>query len=193
MNSYQGKAKPGKLHLVISILLVLLLASSCQVLQGDEQSILEEGAAEMSIQLTSRAFDGGGDIPRKYTCDGENISPPLSWSGVPQETQSLALVVNDPDAPRGDWVHWVLVDLPADLDSLLEGEHATGVEGINDFGNRGYSGPCPPKGSTHRYFFKLYALDTELNLDPGMTRREAEEAMQGHILGQGQFMGRYSR
>lgn len=180
-------------HTAGLLLLLLLVASGCRGLPNEEQSILEEGVADMSIQLTSRAFAEGEAIPNKYTCDGENLSPPLSWSGIPEGTQSLALVVNDPDAPRGDWVHWVLVDLPPDLADLPEGAQGAGVEGVNDFNKRGYGGPCPPRGSNHRYIFKLYALDRALNLQAGMTRGEAEKAMQGHILAQGQLMGRYGR
>jgi Raf kinase inhibitor-like YbhB/YbcL family protein len=181
------------INLRVGLILLLLLVPSCQALQSGEQSILEEGVADMSIQVGRSAFADGEAIPRKYTCDGENLSPPLSWSGVPQGTQSLALVLNDPDAPRGDWVHWVLVDLPPDMEELPEGAQGGGVEGVNDFGKRGYGGPCPPKGSNHRYYFKLYALDKALNLKAGMTRADAEKAMQGYILAQGQLMGRYSR
>ena len=147
----------------------------------------------MAIQLTSNAFTEGGTIPRRQTCDGEDISPPLSWSGIPPETQSLALIVDDPDAPRGDWVHWVLFDLPPDLGGLPEGISGKGTAGKNDFGRTGYGGPCPPRGSNHRYYFKLYALDQVLGLPSGATKQDVEAAMAGHILAQGQLMGRYSR
>ena len=147
----------------------------------------------MTIQLTSSAFKEGGDIPRRHTCDGEDLSPSLSWTGIPAGTHSLALIVDDPDAPRGDWVHWVLVDLPSDLEGLPEGVSGAGTDGKNDFGRLGYGGPCPPRGTNHRYYFKLYALDQTLGLKPGATKVDVEIAMAGHILVQGQLMGRYGR
>ena len=147
----------------------------------------------MTIQLTSSAFKEGGDIPRRHTCDGEDLSPSLSWTGIPTGTHSLALIVDDPDAPRGDWVHWVLVDLPSDLEGLPEGVSGAGTDGKNDFGRLGYGGPCPPRGINHRYYFKLYALDQTLGVKPGATKVDVETAMAGHILAQGQLMGRYGR
>lgn len=151
----------------------------------------------MPIQITSSIFEEGGMIPRVHTCDGPDVSPDLSWQGVPAETKSLALICDDPDAPR-NWVHWVLFNippqanhLPAEIppDPVLSNDAR---HGKNDFGRLGYGGPCPPSG-THRYYFKLYALDTELDLDIGATRAQVEEAMQGHILAEGRLMGRYSR
>jgi len=147
----------------------------------------------MSITLTSTAFTEGGTIPKKYTCDDANFSPALAWSGVPEGTRSLALIADDPDAPVGTWVHWVLYDLPADLTSLPEGAQGLGTQGTNDFRRAGYGGPCPPKGPAHRYYFKLYALDTQLNLKPGASKADVEKAMKGHILAQGQLMGKYGR
>jgi len=147
----------------------------------------------MAIVLTSSAFNEGETIPKKYTCDGEDLSPPLSWSGVPGDTKSLALIVDDPDAPGGTFVHWVQFDISPDVQGFQEGMKGAGVEGINDFRRRGYSGPCPPRGSDHHYFFKLYALDEKLNLAAGASKREVERAMQGHILAQGQLTGKYRR
>ena len=151
----------------------------------------------MSIHITSSIFEEGGMIPRANTCDGPDVSPDLSWEGVPAETKSLALICDDPDAPR-NWVHWVLFNIPPQ-ENHLPAEIPPDAElnnnarhGKNDFGKLGYGGPCPP-GGTHRYYFKLYALDTELDLDSGATRAQVEEAMQGHILTEGQLMGRYSR
>ena len=147
----------------------------------------------MAIQISSTAFEEGKTIPRKYTCDAEDVSPPLNWSGITEGVKSLVLIVDDPDAPRGTWVHWVLYDLPPDLSGLPEGVSGVGVEGKNDFRALGYGGPCPPKGPAHRYYFKLYALDTMLYVSPGATKAEVEKAMGGHILSQGQLMGKFGR
>ena len=146
----------------------------------------------MPIQITSAAFEEGTTIPVKYTCDGEDISPPLAWSGVPDGTKSLVLITDDPDAPVGTWVHWVLFNLPADTNSLPEGVQGVGTDGNNSWRRPGYGGPCPPSG-THRYFFKLYALDTALEVEPGMTKQDLLDAMQGHILAIGQLMGTFTR
>ena len=151
----------------------------------------------MALQLMSSIFKEGEMIPRANTCDGPDVSPDLSWDGVPQGTKSLALICDDPDAPR-NWVHWVLFNIPPDETQLPAEIPADAVlnnnarHGKNDFGRLGYGGPCPPSG-THRYYFKLYALDTELGLDSGATRTQVEEAMQGHILTEGRLMGRYGR
>ena len=152
----------------------------------------------MALEITSSAFSEGEMIPARYTCDGSDVSPDLSWSGVPKTAKSLALICDDPDAPMGTWVHWVLFNMPADAvglpaeipsDATLENGAR---HGKNDFRRLGYGGPCPP-GGTHRYFFNLYALDTELNLDSGITKAQLVEAMQGHILAEAQLMGKYKR
>jgi len=152
----------------------------------------------MALEIYSTAFSEGEMIPTRYTCDGPDVSPDLSWSGVPETAKSLALICDDPDAPMGTWVHWVLFNipsrasgLPAEVPPDAALENGAG-HGTNDFGRLGYGGPCPP-GGTHRYFFKLYALDTELNLDSGVTKDQLLEAMQGHILAEGQLMGKYKR
>lgn len=147
----------------------------------------------MSIQLSSSAFKDGETIPKKYSCDGENLSPPLSWGELPQGTRSLALIMDDPDAPVGTFVHWVLFDLPADLSGFPEGGPAGGTDGTNSTRKGGYTGPCPPRGSIHRYYFKLYALDQLLSLETGATKAEVEQTMRDHVLGQGQLMGRFGR
>jgi hypothetical protein len=153
----------------------------------------------MSLQLATPAFSPGGTIPRKFTCDGQDTSPALSWRGSPAKTQSIALVADDPDAPAGTWVHWVLYDLPADAHELPEGvpkreELPNGArQGRNDFRKIGYGGPCPPPGKPHRYFFKLYALDTKLGLKSGATKADVERAMKGHILAQAELIGLYGR
>jgi Raf kinase inhibitor-like YbhB/YbcL family protein len=150
------------------------------------------------IKLASVAFKDGQSIPAPYTCDGVNISPPLEWSGAPKTAKTVAIVVDDPDAPAGTWVHWVLYNLPADNIGLVENVPATenlkagGFQGQNDFGKIGYGGPCPPSG-THRYFFRIYALDSELPLKAGATKAELMKAMEGHIVLQGQLMGTYRR
>lgn len=150
------------------------------------------------FKLSSPAFADGQMIPPKYTADGEDISPPLAWEGLPQETQSLALICDDPDAPVGTWVHWLIWNIPRDAGSLSENvpmqqQLATGArQGVNDFGRIGYGGPAPPRG-THRYFFRLYALNTVLDLPAGARRAQLEKAMKGRILGQAQLMGKYAR
>ena len=153
----------------------------------------------MTITVTSSAFAAREPIPTRYTCDGADLSPPLAWSEVPQGTQSLALIADDPDAPMGTWVHWVLYGLPADTRELPEGVPAKETvldgarQGTNDFGRIGYGGPCPPPNGPHRYFFKLFALDAEPELGPGATKDELLAAMRGHVLGGGQLMGLYRR
>jgi len=152
----------------------------------------------MPFEVTSSAFAPGEAIPRKYTCDGEDISPPLAWSNPPQDTQSFALIADDPDAPMGTWVHWVLYNLPAEARSLPqaispEAELPDGSRhGNNSRPRLGYAGPCPPSG-THRYFFKLYALDTVLDLTAGASKEQLLQAVEGHILAQAELMGSYTR
>lgn len=152
----------------------------------------------MEIKIKSLAFVPGGKIPGKYTCDGMDISPPLSWTSGPEGTKTFSLICDDPDAPMGTWVHWVLFNLSADITEFRENvppekELENGAkQGMNDFRKIGYGGPCPP-GGTHRYFFKFYALDTEINLEAGATKAELLAAMEGHILAEGQLIGRYER
>jgi Raf kinase inhibitor-like YbhB/YbcL family protein len=152
----------------------------------------------MELKVTSPAFKEGEMIPAKYTCDDRNVSPPLAWSGVPEETKSLALICDDPDAPMGTWVHWVLFNLPASTRELPENVAPESTlaygerQGKNSWGKTGYGGPCPPSG-THRYYFKLYALDLALPLNPAASKADVEKALRGHILAQGQLMGRYRR
>lgn len=153
----------------------------------------------MAFSLQSSAFQNGGTIPRQYTCDGADQSPPLSWSDQPAGTRSLALVVEDPDAPRGTFVHWVLYNLPPEPPELAAGVPHQAVlpngarQGRNDFRRVGYGGPCPPRGPAHRYVFRLYALDAPLELTPGATASELRTALQGHGLGEAELIGRYGR
>ncbi len=152
-----------------------------------------------SLSLSSTAFRDGETIPVRHTCDADDLSPPLAWTGVPVETRMFALICDDPDAPRGTWLHWLLWNLPADAIELKEGvpptpELKSGVrQGLNDGGKVGFAGPCPPPGKPHRYFFRLYALDTPLNIPPGTGRSEVETAMEGHVLARGTLMGTYAR
>lgn len=151
------------------------------------------------MQITSTAFAQNESIPVKYTCDGADVSPSLAWSGVPAGAESLALISDDPDAPGRTWVHWVIYNVSAARSELPEGVEAAetvldgAVQGTNDFNKIGYGGPCPPSGDPHRYFFKLYALDTELSLGPGATKQEVLDAMGGHVLAQTELMGTYKR
>ncbi len=141
--------------------------------------------------LTSNAFANEARIPTKYTCDGEDVSPPLAISGVPAGTQTLALVVDDPDAPSGTWDHWVACDIPV-TEAIAEGVTTLGTAGRNSWGRSGYGGPCPPSG-THRYYFTVYALDASLGLEPGADKAALLDAMQGHVLAEATLLGRYSR
>lgn len=157
-----------------------------------------EGGRGM-MQIQSTAFGEGDTIPKKHTCEGEDVSPQLSWTGVPSEAKSLVMICDDPDAPVGTWVHWVLFGIAPDVAELPEGipdgESALGgaMHGRNDFGNLGYGGPCPPPGPAHRYYFKLYAIANEPVLNPGATKAEVLAAIEGHVLAEGQLMGRYGR
>jgi Raf kinase inhibitor-like YbhB/YbcL family protein len=173
---------------------VAVLTPAC----GQNREPYLAGAAAATLHVTSSAFVEGDPIPAKYTCQGEDLSPPLSWEGLPDGTQSIALICDDPDAPGGTWVHWVLYDL-LPVTELSEGIAPTellpggGTQGTNDFRRIGYGGPCPPPGGAHRYFFKVYALDTALGLDPGASKSDVERAMEGHILAEGRLMGTYQR
>ena len=148
------------------------------------------------MKLSSPAFAEGELIPSKYTCDGENVSPPLEWEGVPEQAKSLALITDDPDAPSGVFVHWLLFQIPVSEKGLTEGAGARssegGIHGKNGFGKVAYGGPCPPSG-THRYYFRLYALDAQLTLQSGASRSELDSAMRRHILTEAELMGRYAR
>jgi len=153
----------------------------------------------MSLTLTSPAFNHNEIIPLKYTCSGEDISPPLHWKSLPVSTKSLVLIVDDPDAPVGTWVHWVIYDMPPNLQSLPENIQRIpkveniGTQGINDFRKIGYGGPCPPPGKPHRYFFKLFALDAYLGLEPGITKSVLAEAMRGRVLAKDELIGMFRR
>ena len=152
----------------------------------------------MEIKVESSAFKEGELIPSQYTCDGSNISPPLKWSNPPKGTVSLVLISDDTDAPAGTWVHWVVYNIPPSVKGFPQNVPTAkilengAIQGTTDFGKIGYGGPCPPSG-THRYYFKLYALDTMLNFDPGATKKQVVDAMKNHVLAKGQLIGRYKR
>lgn len=152
-----------------------------------------------SFTISSPSFSNGGDIAKKFTCDGSDVSPQLTWTDPPAGTKSFALLTDDPDAPMGNWNHWAAWNLPSTLRGLPEGVPKDArlpdgsVQGKNQFPKTGYNGPCPPRGKPHRYYFKLFALDTTLDLKPGAGKKELESAMKGHILAQAEWMGRYHR
>ncbi len=200
----------ASLALTIALVFVLAAASaSCSqpaAKGGSETSTavkpMEKGDSSMGMQLTSPSFEAKGEIPRRFTCEGEDTSPPLAWSGAPEGTKSLALIVDDPDAPdpkapKVTWVHWVLYNLPPAAGELVEGADKSGLpegteRGRNSWNKAAYGGPCPPIGR-HRYFFKLYALDIRFNHIPQPDKDELEAVMRGHILAQAELMGTYQK
>lgn len=153
----------------------------------------------MAFELSSPSFKAGEPIPRRHTCQGEDLSPPLHWTVPPATTKSYVIIADDPDAPAGTWVHWVIYNLPLDLRGLTEGIPAEdhlpngAMQGLNDFQRIGYGGPCPPPGKPHRYYFTLYVLDVVLTLKPRATKRQVLEACRGHVLAEAQLMGRFSQ
>jgi len=178
--------------------LVFVLVGLCGV-TSSSLLLAADSKGGVSLELKSSAFQTAGDIPRKYTCDANDVSPQLSWDKAPAGTKAFALIADDPDAPVGTWVHWVIYDLPADTRELAEGVPATEVlsngakQGMNDFRKVGYGGPCPPPGLPHRYFFKLYALDAPTGLKPRATKQRLLDAIKAHTLAEAELMGRYKR
>ncbi len=189
---------------MIRVLLALLIAglAGCTGFELRAQHApsepVHEEVAEMTLELTSGAFAEGNAIPTRYSCQGEDMSPPLAWQGAPAATQSFALIMDDPDAPGQTWVHWIVYNLPATTHALPEGVTAgtalsgNAAQGRNSWGRNDYGGPCPPSG-THRYFFKLYALDSVLELPTGASKDDVLHAMEGHILAETQLMGTYRK
>lgn len=177
---------------------VSFLFLQCVNLYAAPKSAVKKGGKKMAMKIESPSFKHEGMIPSTFTCDGKDISPALKWSGAPENTKSFALINDDPDAPVGLWVHWVIYNIPSGTHELHENfpkdaELKNGAKnGKNSWGKLGYGGPCPPSG-THRYFFKLYALDTMLNLPSGAAKEQVESAMKGHILAEAQLMGKYKR
>jgi Raf kinase inhibitor-like YbhB/YbcL family protein len=183
----------------LALLVLSLTVSGCsKPAPTKTQTVVNSVPDKAEIKLTSTAFKEGEAIPRGYTCDGANVSPPLEWAGVPKSAKSISIVADDPDAPGGTWAHWLIYNLPADNIGLVENLPATekiaagGFQGTNDFKKIGYGGPCPPSG-THHYVFRIYAIDSELPLRAGMTKAELLKAMEGYIVMQGQLMGTYRR
>jgi Raf kinase inhibitor-like YbhB/YbcL family protein len=184
------------------VLAIGIVVGCTGTVQPGEESMTaipaQASAGGATMKLTSSAFTEGAMIPAKYTCDGQNISPSLAWADAPGGTRALALICDDPDAPAGTWVHWVAFNLPPDTTGLAEAVPADktlltgGVQGMNSGRRIGYSGPCPPSG-THRYYFRLYALDNTLSLGSSATAKDVQAAMKGHILAEAQLMGRYKR
>lgn len=177
----------------------LLLAAAAIALARNHIAAPQRAESAQDFKLSSNAFDPNGAIPKRFTCEGSDVSPALKWTAPPVGTHSLVLIADDPDAPRGTWVHWVLYDLAASARGLPEGVRPDGEisngarQGRNDFGKLGYGGPCPPPGPAHRYFFKLYALDAKTGLEPGATKDDLERTMRGHILAEAELVGRYRR
>jgi Raf kinase inhibitor-like YbhB/YbcL family protein len=183
---------------LLVVIFLLAIVSGCTA--GEKKDYSKEVDIIMqNISISSEAFRAGDAIPVEYTCDGRDISPALSWSGIPAGTQSIALIMDDPDAPMGTWVHWVLFNIPPNATGLPEGvpKHETlsdgSVQGMTDFRRVGYGGPCPPPGKPHRYYFRIYALDTKLSLTSKATKADVVKAMEGHILARGELMGKYGR
>jgi Raf kinase inhibitor-like YbhB/YbcL family protein len=155
-------------------------------------AIVSFASGDAKMKMTSSAFQAGANIPSKFTCDGGETSPPLQIEGVPSGAKSLALIVDDPDAPGGLFTHWMIWNISPQTNTIAEGSAPKGVQGTNDFGKSRYGGPCPPSG-THRYYFKVFALDRELDLPSGAKRSQLDSAMKDHVVAQGELMGRYSR
>lgn len=190
---------------IASLAVVLLAATGAPSVRaalfgGMQQPGSQKGGrASMAFTVSSPAFSSGATIPKPYSCQGDDISPALEWSGHPPQTGGFALIVDDPDAPSGTWVHWVIWNIPASTHQLPENLAKSdrlddgATQGRNDFGKTGYNGPCPPPGKPHRYFFRLYALDGKLALPPGASRQQLDAAMQGHILAQAEYLGTFRR
>ncbi len=178
---------------IIFIILVLLIGGIIfYFFQRSPEPFLELPKKE-NMKLTSSAFENNQLIPAKYTCDGEDINPPLQIEGIPEGAKSLVLIVDDPDAPRGTWVHWVIWNIDPDISLIEEGSAPKGgIEGLNDFGKHSYGGPCPPSG-IHHYYFKIYSLDTRLEIVPSSRKQDIERVMKGHILDWAELVGLYQR
>lgn len=177
---------------LVSILILILIISCIQQKEQESQIQNQQAIGVVNMKLVSSAFQHNSMMPSEFTCDGSDSSPPLSITDVPANAKSLVLIVDDPDAPVGTWDHWVVFNIPQSTKQIPQDTEPNGVSGKNSWGKTGYGGPCPPSG-THRYFFKLYALDTILNLAQGATKKQIEAAMQKHILAKAELVGLYKR
>ena len=190
-----------KEFVIIAILIMIVAVAVFFIVYpiGPERIETTLTKSPVRFVLTSPAFKGGETIPKKYTCDGVDVSPPLSWSGFPAGTKSFVLIVEDPDAPGGIFTHWIAYNISSEITSLPENVEkverlVNGVlQGMNNFGKIGYNGPCPPPGSKHRYYFRIYALDCYIDLPPGATREEILKAIEGHVIGEAELLGYYKR
>lgn len=195
MGSFEERSKMRRKSMM-AVITVLLAAWGCEA--RDSVQAEEKGEATVTLNVTSPAFEDGAKIPAKYTADGANVSPPLNWQEIPEGAQSIVIIADDPDAPMGTWVHWLIWNIPAGEAGIRENVPSAealangAVQGTTSFNRVGYGGPAPPSG-THRYYFKVYAIDKQLDLAPEARKADVEKAMQGHILAQGQMMGRYSK
>jgi Raf kinase inhibitor-like YbhB/YbcL family protein len=188
-------------HFIFPLLLIILLAGGIillgekmlQQFNNSKPSQNKGSKASTNMKIKCSAFSNNGKIPSKYTCDGENMNPPLSFSDIPNNSKSLLLIVDDPDAPAGIWTHWILFNIPPDTKEVPENSVPSGaIQGVTSFSTKGYGGPCPPSG-THHYYFKLFALDITLDLPESSKAKDIEEVVVGHILAQAQLIGLYSR
>ncbi len=193
-------ARHSAFVLFFSVCILLGAAARGQTSRATSAQMSEQkGPSAMALTLQSPDFANGADIPKQFTCSGEDRSPALEWKDAPAGTKSFALIADDPDAPVGTWVHWVIFNIPGSAHSLPGGLEKKAQlpdgtrQGQNDFYKTGYNGPCPPPGKPHRYFFKLYALSAELSLDSNATKKDVERAMEGHILAHAEWMGRFQR
>lgn len=184
---------------VLGVIALALVHLPHAFLVAGASDLVRQRNSSMAFTISSQSFSNGGNIDKKFTCDGADVSPQLTWTQPPKGTKSFALLADDPDAPVGNWNHWTIWNIPANVTSLPESVAKTArlkdgsEQGANDFHKSGYNGPCPPAGKPHRYYFKLYALDTTLNLKAGSTKKDLETAIKGHVLGQAEWMGRYGR
>ena len=181
----------GRPRSAMSSVVVAFVLAACGGSTNQPSVTPGETTGTDSMQVTSTAFEHEGAIPERYTCDGADVSPPLALADVPAEARTLVLIMDDPDAPRGTWDHWVAYDIPPDAE-IPEAVGSLGTDGTNSWGRTGYGGPCPPSG-THRYFFSVYALDIELGLPSGAAKTEVLDAMAGHVVAQGTLLGNYGR
>jgi len=182
-------------YFILIVFILMFLIFGCTI--EEKEDVIGKGTpvrqvAVINMELTSPAFENNQGIPSEYTCDGSDTSPELSIADVPENAKSLVLINDDPDAPVGTWDHWIVFNIPASTTTINKGQEPSGTGGKNSWGRTGYGGPCPPSG-THRYIFKLYALDTELDFQEGAAKKDIEAAMEGHIIGQAELIGTYKK